>query len=437
MEGIYMTQQEQTRADLFSRISQKNISQTEAAEQLGLSVRHVQRLYSAFRKRGVASLVSRKRGRPSNHQLPSVLKVRIKELVTSEKYAGFGPTFMCEKLEQLHGIKASREAVRQLMIQSGVWQGKKKKCPVIHQQRKRRARCGELLQVDGSPHAWFGDRGNPCVLIVYIDDATGRTFGKFAESETTEAYMTVSAAYIKKYGRWLATYSDKHGIFRVNRPGCTKRESLTQFGRALKELGIELICANSPQAKGRVERANQTCQDRLVKELRLAGISSIEKANEFLETFWDDYNARFTVPAADPRDAHMPLLPEHDLERILCKKERRKISKNLEIQYKNAIYQITMDKPIGSLRGATVTILEGPQGTISIEYHGKPLPFRKFGQQEFTGEIVSSKEIDRFLREKTAREKVSSCHPWKRGPRGFVSCRRQTVCNGRTGLPRL
>jgi len=413
MEGIYMTKKEQSRADLFLQISQKIITQCKAAEQLSLSVRHVQRLYATFLRSGVAVLVSRKRGRASNHQLPSILKARILELITCEKYAGFGPTFMCEKLEQLHGIKVSRETVRQLMIFSGIWQANKKKCPVIHQQRKRRARCGELMQMDGSPHDWFEGRGDPCTLIVYIDDATGRSYGRFSPSETTEAYMIVTKAYIEKYGRWQAAYSDKHAIFRVNRPGCTRRESLTQFGRALKELGIELICANSPQAKGRVERANQTLQDRLVKELRLAGINCIEKANEFLETFWDDYNAKFSVPPEDPNDAHKPLLLEQNLEKILCIKERRKVSKSLEIQYKNMIYQITKDKLVGSLRGATVTVLEGPQGEISIEYQGNPLPFREYGQQEFTGKIVSSKEIDLFLREKPARKKVSRHHPWK------------------------
>lgn len=410
-----MTKQEQNRADLFLQISQKLISQTKAAEELGLSVRHVQRLYSRFQKGGVASLVSLKRGKPSNHQLHPFLKARIEELITNEKYAGFGPTFMREKLEQLHSIKVSRETLRQLMIRSGVWQDKKKKCPVIHQQRKRRARCGELLQIDGSPHAWFEDRGDPCVLIVYIDDATGRTFGRFFESETTEAYMITSSLYIKKHGRWLATYSDKHAIFRVNKPGCTRRESITQFGRALKELKIDLICANSPQAKGRVERANQTLQDRLVKELRLANIDCIEKANVFLESFWDDYNARFSVPSEDPHDAHRPLLPDQNLDKIFCCKERRKISKNLEIQYKHKIYQITMDKPNVGLRGATATISENLQGEITIEYREKPLKFREYDKQEFMGKIVNSKEIEKFLREKPARKKVPSYHPWKRG----------------------
>jgi transposase len=346
-KGIFMTEQAVDRANLFAEISQKKISQTGAAKVLGLSVRQVQRLYAAFLKEGVKALASHRWGKPGNRQLPPFLRARVLELVTCEKYTGFGPTFMCEKLEELHGIKISRETTRKLMIQTGVWEVDKKKRLVIHQQRPPRARFGELLQIDGSPHAWFEDRGESCVLIVFIDDATKRTYGKFFESETTEAYMTVTEEYIKKYGRWEVAYSDKHGIFRVNTPGCTKRESLTQFGRALKELGIRLMCANSPQAKGRVERMNQTLQDRLVKEMRLVGINDIHRANEFLLTFWDPFNEKFSIPPRNPVSAHRPLLPEHRLERILCKKENRKISKNLEIQYNNVIYQITLDKPLG------------------------------------------------------------------------------------------
>lgn len=401
-KGLYMTQTEEFRANICSEIIQKKISQVDAAATLGISPRQVQRLQAAFLRDGIAGLVSKKRGRASNHQLPSFLKTRIQELVTCEKYQGFGPTFMCEKLEQLHGIVVSVETTRQLMMQSGVWVNKIQKRPVIHQQRQRRARCGELLQIDGSPHDWFEGRGDPCCLIVFIDDATGRTYGKFFESETTEAYMTVTAEYIKKYGRFEAAYSDRHGIFRVNIPGCVRRESLTQFGRALKELGIQLICANSPQAKGRVERSNRTQQDRLIKELRLAGINDMEAANTFLPTYWEGHNARFAIEPADPRDAHRKLLPEHNLEKILCKKEYRKISKNLEIQYKTVIYQVKMDKPIRgrNLIGARVTVQENLKGEISIEYHGKSLEFQQYAHQEFQGEVVHSKEIDRFLKEK-------------------------------------
>ena len=407
-----MTLNEIGRADIFSEISQRRISKTEAAEVLGISRGHLHRLYKTFQKTGVLSLISRQRGKPSNHQLKPLVKARILELVTCELYAGFGPAFMSEKLEQFHQIIVSSETTRQLMIQSGVWEANKKKRPVIHQQRKRRARFGELVQIDGSPHAWFEDRGDPCVLIVFIDDATGQTWGKFFESETTKAYMVVSREYIKKYGRPLAEYSDKHGIFRVNKPGYANKECLTQYSRALKELDIELICANSPQAKGRVERANLTHQDRLVKELRLAGIKTLEEANRFLPAYWKEHNRKFAIIPEDNRDAHKKLLPEHDLNRIFCYKNYRKVSKNLEISYENVIYQIISESPTKSLCRAQVTVLEGLDGKISIEYQGKLLPYKIFSRQEFKGEIISSKEIDRFLKD-TIHKKVPNTHPWK------------------------
>jgi len=401
-----MTEKEELRANICSEITQKKISQSKAATELGISLRQVKRLYAAFLKEGIAGLASKQRGKPSNRQLPSVKKARIQELVTCEKYRGFGPTFMCEKLEQLHGIKVSVETTRRLMMQSGAWADKVQKRPVIHQQRERRALYGELIQIDGSPHDWFEGRRDKCCLIVYIDDATGQTYGKFFESETTDAYMTVTAEYIKKYGRMEAVYSDKHGIFRVNIPGCVQKENLTQFGRALKELDITLICANSPQAKGRVERANGILQDRLVKEMRLAEINDIESANKWLPTFWEDYNKRFSDNPDDFGNAHRKLLLEQNLERILCKKEHRKVSKNLEIQYDNVIYQIKMDKPLRgrSLIGARVMVLESVNGEIFIEYQGKPLKFQRYCQQECQGQVVSSKEIDRFLKEKTQRK---------------------------------
>lgn len=413
--GKILTKKEISRANVFMDISKKKLSQTEAARTLDLSVRHVQRLYAAYSEQGLKSLLSRKRGKASNHQLPHFVKIRVMELLTSDIYTNFGPTLMCEKLEELHGIKIGRETTRQLMIQVGVWKVHKKKCPVLHQLRIRRARCGELVQIDGSPHAWFEGRGEPCVLIVFIDDATGRTYGKFCTAETTEIYMIVAWEYIIKYGRPLAFYSDKFSVFRVNKPGYTHKESQTQFGRALNELDIELICANSPQAKGRVEKMNSTLQDRLVKELRLANISTIEEANRFLEgCWWDAFNAKKEKAPADPEDAHRKIGPEHDLSMIFSQKSIRKVTKNLEIQYKNIIYQLRLKKPGRSMRGAQVTVIEKLNGCVLIEYKGQLLPFEIFGSQKCTGIEVNSKEINRFLKESKER-KVSKDHPWKRG----------------------
>jgi hypothetical protein len=418
-----MTQREISRADIFSEISQKLISKTKASEVLGISFRHLHRLYDEFQKKGIIVLVSRHRGKPSNHQLPRILKTRISELVTCEKYSGFGPKFMCEKLKELHGITICAETTRQIMIQAGVWKAGKKKCPVIHQQRKRRARCGELIQIDGSPHAWFEERGDLCVLIVFIDDATGHTDGKFFKSETTRAYMITVWEYIIKYGRPIAFYPDKHGIFRINKPGCLRKELITQFGRVCKELDIELICANSPQAKGRVERMNQTLQDRLVKEMRLAGINNIEEGNNFLPQFWERLNEKFEVKPENKEDAHKKILPEHNLDKIFCIKHKRKVSKNLEISYKNVIYQLTLERSFNTFVNAYVTVLEGLNGQIFIEHKGEFVPFKIFSQQECMGEEINSKEINRFLDKIVKNKKSPHNHPWKQEGRAEAKIR--------------
>jgi hypothetical protein len=408
-EGVYMTQKELSRSQICLEIRHNHISQTHAAQRLNISLRQMQRIYKNFKKGGSQGIVSQKRGKPSNHQLDPFTKSRVLELTTCENYRGFGPTFMTETLERFHNIIISIEKTRQLMIENGTWQNKKKKSPIIHQQRKRRARSGELLQVDGSPHAWFEDRGDPCVLLVFIDDATGHTYGQFFEAETTAAYMITLSKYIRKNGVPLAIYSDKYSVFRVNRPGCLKKDCRTQFGRALEELGIELIFANSPQAKGRVERANQTLQDRLVKELRLAKINTIAEANRFLETYWEEYNKKFGRVASSLEDSHSEL-GEKDLSKIFCFKEKRKVSKNLEIQYKNTIYQIEKTK-ISTCK-TEVEIWEDLEGkVISINYQGKPLAYSEYAKQVSNSQVVDSKEIDRFLKDKRAR-KLSRYHPW-------------------------
>ena len=413
--GGFMSEKSIKQLEVLAKVKEKKISQKIAAKELAMSVRQVNRLYHKLLKEGPSGFLSKKKGKASNHKLSKTLKSRVLELVTCEKYEGFGPTFMNEKLLELHSITISTEAVRQLMIESGVWHPDKERRPIVHQQRQRRSRLGELFQIDGSPHHWFEERGEACCLIVFIDDATGRTYGKLFETETTEAYMITLKEYILKYkGLPSHFYSDKHGIFRVNMPSCVNKEQMTQFGRACKELGIGLIYANSPQAKGRVERMNRTQQDRLVKELRLAGISTIEKGNEFLKTYWDGFNKRFNVQPTDKRDAHLSSLSESKLDRILCFKEERTLTKNLELQYKNIIYQLIDAKQRG-LSKAKITVLEGLDGKVSFEYKDKKLQFKKFSEVVYMGKEVSSKEIDRFLNKHEKIKKSRKNHPWSRG----------------------
>ena len=223
---------------------------------------------------GAAGLISKRRGRPSNNRLPEKTINKARQLLRS-RYHDFGPTLAAEKLA-IEGVSLSVETVRQLLIREGLWKAKRVRRAVIHQLRERRARLGELVQIDGSPHDWFEGRAPKCTLLVFVDDATSRLmYLQFVEAETTFNYFAAVRSYLTEFGKPLAFYSDKFGVFRVNIPNALSGTGLTQFGRALKELDIELICAHSPQAKGRVERANQTLQDRLTKELRLRGLCTV------------------------------------------------------------------------------------------------------------------------------------------------------------------
>lgn len=422
-EGVYMTQKEIERVEIFSRVKEKRLNQRQAAEKLGISLRQVQRLYKLYQEKGAFALASKKRGKRSNNKITENVMLQISEIITKNRYRGFGPTLMNEKLEELHGICISRETTRQLMVSNKVWVAKREKRPVIHQQRQRRARNGELVQIDGSPHAWFEDRGKPCNLLVFIDDATGRTYGKFFETETTAAYMETMQEYIAQYGAPLAVYSDKHSVFRINHGQGIKKDNYTQFGRALKELDIELIYANSPQAKGRVERANKTLQDRLIKELRLAGVSTIYEANQFLGGFWKKHNEKFCVAAVNTENAHRAIKEEIDLKRILCRKEQRVISKNHEFQFDNVIYQVVVDKPYMRMAGMKVTVVQGLDGSLSFEHKDKPLIVKRYDEQVFSGIELSSKELDDHFRRRST-HRIPKHHPWLQAGRAEIRMRK-------------
>src|ERR1041384_3631432 len=287
-----MSQRELTRLEVIQRVGQKTLKQRQAAELLSISLRQVKRLCKAYQGSGAAGLVSKRRRRSSNNRLPEKTINKATQLLRA-RYHDCGPTLATEKLST-EGVSLSVETVRQLLIGEGLWKAKSVRRPVIHQLRERRARVGELVQIDGSPHDWFEGRAPKCTLLVFVDDATSRLmYLQFVAAETTFNYFAGVRSYLTEFGKPLAFYSDKFGVFRVNIPNALSGTGLTQFGRALKELDIQLICAHSPQAKGRVERANQTLQDRLVKELRLRSICSSEEANAYLPEFIRDYNSRF------------------------------------------------------------------------------------------------------------------------------------------------
>jgi hypothetical protein len=298
------------------------------------------------------------------------------------------------------------------MIAEGLWKPKRAKKPSTHQLRERRACFGELVQIDGSDHDWFEGRGPKCTLLVYIDDATGQLLELwFVPDETFFAYCEASHHYFERNGKPVAFYSDKHGIFRVNQPrplGTTS--GLTQFGRAMQELDIQIICANSAQAKGRIERANQTLQDRLVKELRLRGISDMQAGNAFLPEFREDFNRRFAVAPRSNHNAHRPLLKSENLDLILTHQKAGSLSKNLTVQSNQVIYQIQSDRPDYALRNAQVTLCENAKGEVTILYNNKPLAYSIFHKSPRQAEVVDTKTLDRQIKPP---KPPAPNHPWR------------------------
>jgi transposase len=412
-----MSQRELTRLEVIQRVKRKTLKQRQAAELLSLSVRQAKRLCRAYQASGAAGLISKRRGRLSNNRLPEKTINKARQLLRS-RYPDFGPTLATEKLA-IEGVSLSVETVRQLLIGEGLWKAKAVRRPVIHQLRERRARWGELVQIDGSPHDWFEGRAPKCTLLVFVDDATSRLmYLQFVAAETTFNYFAAVRSYITEFGKPLAFYSDKFGVFRVNIPNALSGTGLTQFGRALKELDIELICAHSPQAKGRVERANQTLQDRLTKELRLRGICSLEQANAYLPEFIAAYNTRFAVAPRAAESAHRALGKAEDLDRILTLCEWRTLSKNLTLSYNNVIYQIKTKRSAYTMRKAQVEVREKSTGELTIEYKQRPLEYTIYREQEQQqGKVIESKLLQPAAARAAARPKQKrgpAATPWRR-----------------------
>jgi hypothetical protein len=315
-----------------------NLKPGRAADRLALTVRQIHRLVCRYQAQGPAGLTSRRRNRPSDNRLPANIANRALRIIR-ERYPDFGPTLACEKLRECHQLKLAKETVRQVMLQAGLWIPRQLRSPTIYQPRHHRHCVGELIQIDGSDHAWFEDRAPACTLLVYIDDATSRLMHlHFTYSESTFSYFEATRAYLERHGKSQAFYSDQYSVFRVNHKNAIKGDGHTQFGRALYELNIESLCANSSQAKGRVERANLTLQGRLVKELRLQGISTMEAANAFAPTFMADFNRRFAKPPRNDFDAHRPVRSDEDLDLIFTFREKRTVSQALTLQYDKRLY---------------------------------------------------------------------------------------------------
>ena len=410
-EILQMSTKELMRLEVMQRLKDKRLTQKEAALQLGVSVRQVKRLWQKYKQEGTQGLISQRRGKVSNHRLEAQVVQQALDLI-KKKYADFGPTLAHEKLQEWDQVQISRASVRKIMLAEGMWQPRRRQKEVVHQMRERRACFGELIQIDGSDHAWFETRGERCTLLVFIDDATGQLVElRFVTDESFFAYSEAARSYFERYGKPVAFYSDRHGIFRVNAAqplGSTP--GLTQFGRAMQELDIQIICANTPQAKGRVERANQTLQDRLVKELRLRNISSLDAGNAFLPEYRADFNRRFAVQPRSAHNAHRPLRPSEHLDRILTWQKQTHLSKNLTLQYHKVIYQIQTERPVYTLQKAPVTICENAKGDVLILYKNQPLAYTTFKKLPAQATVVDTKHLNRSL---PAPKPPAATHPWR------------------------
>jgi transposase-like protein len=402
---IMLRQRELKRLHVIHRVIQGELTQVEATELISLSERQIRRIVRRIQQEGDEGILHKSRGRQSGRKTPKKLGESIVELYR-RKYQGFGPTLTSEKLQEIEGIEVSKETVRTLLIESGDWQ-KGRKRRKHRQWRQRKRHRGEMVQLDGSHHDWFEGRGPWCVLMAYIDDATGRVHGRFYEYEGTIPAMDSFRRYIRKHGIPLSVYLDKHTTYKSTAKPTIEEElqgikPMSQFERAMKQLGVDVIHAHSPQAKGRIERLFGTLQDRLVKEMRLRGISTIEEANRFLQEYLPAYNKKFMVASVSKEDLHRPVPKGIDLNTILCIRMERTVRNDHTIAHDRHLYQIEE-----SILGKKVTVQERINGKMVIVYQGKSLRYRQITKRpEITKQPVIRKKRTPYV--------LPPDHPWKK-----------------------
>src|SRR5499427_144426 len=373
MPVVSMSKKEFDWLEVLLGVQSGGLRVADACELLSLKRRQGFRLLAGLKHGGAASLVSKRRGRPSNNRLPEAYRDLALSLVR-ERYADFGPTLAAEKLAEVHGCTISRETLRGWMIAADLWVDRRHRLPSPHQPRRRRDCFGELVQIDGSEHAWFEDRAEKCTLLAFVDDATSRLMHlRFVASESAFDYFRSTRRYLETHGKPIAFYSDKHSIFRVNAKNAAGGDGATQFGRALTELNIDIFCANSPQAKGRVERAFGTLQDRLV----------------------EDYNKRFGRTPANAKDLHRPLTKADDLDEILAWREERSVTRNLTLRYDRMMLLLDPTPFARGLAGKKVEVVNYPDGRFAVRHEGVALPFRVFDKIQTVqpGAIVDNKRL--------------------------------------------
>ncbi|MFO3938102.1 ISNCY family transposase [Enterobacter hormaechei] len=393
------TVKEINRLKILQDVIDRNLRPGQAAEMLGITPRHCSRLLKRYRQSGPLGMNNQSRGRTGNRLLPASLTDQALNIIR-ERYADFGPTLAREKLAENHGIVLGKETLRRLMIKTGLWVPRKKRAPKIQQPRYRRACCGELIQIDGCDHHWFENRAPACTALVYVDAATSRLMQlRFVKSESTFTYFEATRGYLEKHGKPLPLYSDKASVFRINNKNATGGDGYTQFGRAMHELNIQTICANTSSAKGRVERAHLTLQDRLVKELRLRGISSVDAANDFADEFMTDYNRRFGKAPRHDFDVHRPLETDDDLTTFFTWREPRRVSKSLTVQYDKVLYLIADSELSRRAIGKYIEVWHYPDGHKELRLNGAVLPYSTYDrlQEIDQGAIVDNKRLGRTL----------------------------------------
>jgi len=376
---IMASQEELKRLHVIRKVLERVIKQVRAAEILCLSCRQIGRIVKRVKREGDRGVVHKSRGKRSNRRMDEKVRARAIELYR-DQYKGFGPTLAAEKLLEGSKIQVSDETLRGWLIESGDW--KKSRRRRGHRQwRERKGHCGEMVQMDGSHHDWLEGRGRACVLMGYIDDATGRGFGRFYEYEGTQPAMDSFWRYIRRYGIPLKVYLDQHTTYKSSGKASLEEElagigPLSEFERALKELGVEVIHAHSPQAKGRIERFFGTLQDRLVKEMRLRGIQSIEEANLFLEEYWPEFNRKFAVDPKEKGDLHRSVPRGLKLDDVLCIKAKRALRNDFTVAYNRRLYQV--EDPI---RASKVMVHEGLDGSIRLKHKGRILKIREIASR--------------------------------------------------------
>ena len=404
-EDILMVRQKELkRLHIIEKVLERGIKQIEAAEVLGLSSRQIRRIVKRVRLEGDKGIIHKSRGQPSKRRIPETTRDKIIHLYRLQ-YSDFGPTLASEKLQERDHLAVSDETLRLWLLGSGDWK-KRRKTRVHRRWRERKAHRGEMVQMDGSHHDWFEGRGPPCVLMSYIDDATGRVFARFYEYEGTIPAMDSFKRYIQKFGLPLSVYLDRHTTYKSPAKASVEdvlndEVPLSEFERALKELEVEVIHAMSPQAKGRIERLFRTLQDRMVKEMRLRVIRTIEEANDFLKQYLTLYNRRFSVPPRERDNLHRSLPKGFNLDAILCIKTGRTLRNDFTVAHNTKLYQIE-----DRTRASKIIVHDYINGSVRMSYRDQPLRFK-----EITSRPVKKQAVMERIRKRSI---PAANHPWRR-----------------------